>query len=84
MDRCNHGPATCCSDHGPPMDRRIHGPSTGRRIHGPSTGRMIDWPNMGHTIHGPIMVRKMGHKWAIVEIVYLWPDHNGLLIGRNV
>jgi hypothetical protein len=82
MDRCNHGPATCCSDHGPPTGCRIHGPSMGRIMNGPSTGRIIVRPHMGHTIREPITVRKMGRKWARVEIVCLWPDHNGPLIGR--
>jgi hypothetical protein len=51
---------------------------------GPSTGRMIDWPNMGRTIRGPITDHNMGRKRARVEIVRLWPEHNGSLIGRYV
>ena len=49
-----------CSDTGP----------TGRRNSGPSTGRIIVSPNMGRTIRGPMTDRKMGRKWARVEIVY--------------
>ena len=73
----NNGPSKGRRNNGPYTGRRHNGPSTGRIINGPSTGRMIGWPNMAN--NRP----HYGRKWARVEIVRSWADHNGpSLIGR--